>query len=81
MWSKIVAGRRAERLLRTAQRNPEFSDRSLYCARIAYDLGLVYKASGRSTPAREQFELARRAAAAQKADAMLTKIDAALASL
>jgi len=76
-----VAARKAQALLETARRNSIFDPGGVHYARIAYDLGLVYKATGRKALAREQFDLARRAASAQQASVMLAKIDAALASL
>lgn len=79
--ARIGAARRAQRLLSKARDNRQFSDDGVFHARIAYDLGLVYKATRRPALAREQLDRARAAAAVQKAEPMLTKIDAALASL
>jgi len=79
--AKPMAARRAHALLEVARRNPIFDAGGVHSARIAYDLGLIYKSTGRAALAREQFERARAAAAAQKAEALRTKIDAAIASL
>ena len=79
--AKRVAARKAEDLLQFAMRNPQFSDRGVIRARIDYDLGILYKTLGQRDPARKHVGDALRAAVAQEASALITKMDAVLSSL
>jgi class 3 adenylate cyclase len=81
LYTKRVAPKRAELLLRTALRNSQFSDRGLFRARLDFNLGRLYQATRRVDLARPHFDSARRVALAQEATSLIDKIDEALRSL
>jgi hypothetical protein len=78
--TKRVAARKAEALLQQARRDPWFCDRGVARARIDFDLGELYAATGQVGLARKHFEAARAIALAQKVPKMLARIDAAIES-
>ena len=73
--------KRAIELLLQAQQNVMFRGDSHFLARIDADLGLLYKLGKQQERAREHLQKARPIAARLKAEALLGKIDAALAEL
>jgi class 3 adenylate cyclase/tetratricopeptide (TPR) repeat protein len=73
--------KRAIELLLQAQQNVMFRGDSHFLARIDADLGLLYKMGKQQERAREHLQKARPIAAHLKAEALLGKIDAALAEL
>jgi hypothetical protein len=78
--AKRVAAERAEALLRHALADPWFSDHGVARARIEFDLGELYAATGRADLALGHFERARSIAVAQEVPRMLARIDAAIGS-
>jgi hypothetical protein len=81
LYAKRMAPKRAERLLRVALRNSQFSDRGVIRARLHFNVGRLYQATRRVDLARPHFDRARRAAVAQEASSLIDKIDEALSSL
>lgn len=79
--AKWGAARKAEELLAMAAKNPQFSERGVFRARVGFNLGLIKQALGRADVARTHFERAREVAGAQEAPAIVAKIDAEIASL
>jgi len=78
--SKRIAAERAEELPMHAIECPMFSERGVFHARIAFNLGL-HQTIGRSDVARGWFDKARAAATAQQAADLIEKIEAATAAL
>jgi hypothetical protein len=78
---KRVAAKKAEALLQEARRDPWFCDRGVARARIDFDLGELYAATGQAGLARKHFEAARAIAVAQQVPKMLARIEAAINSI
>lgn len=77
----VTGRKKAMRLLTEARKNPMFTGASHFLARIDADLGILLKIGKQYDAAREHLERARSIAAQLKAEALLAKIDTALAEL
>jgi hypothetical protein len=80
LQARRVAASKAEALLRQARNDPWFIDRGVARARIDFDLGELYAATGQVGLARKHFEAARAIAVAQRVPRMLARIEAAIGS-
>lgn len=77
----MTGRKKAIRLLAQAKECPTFTDASYFSARIDADLGILLKIGKQYDAAREHLERARPIATQLKAEALLAKIDTALAEL
>lgn len=79
--ARIMASRKAERLLNVALKNPHFSEQGIFRARIELQFGRLYRARKEPEVARVHLERAHAIASEQDAPKLLARIEAELARL